>query len=180
MDQRSYLGDEVIPAAPMVYNQTRVVKARANDIFPWVIQLGKGRGGWYLSKRWERWLPQSWRASSRIDSSFQDLAVGDHVPDYGGKDDYFDVVLIDRPHSLVYESVRYGTKFTWAILLHEKSSESESELVETVVHLRFRGGIAATGLKRKLILWGGGILDHITTAPMLAGLAERVEGSHLK
>ena len=45
----------------------------------------------------------------------------------------------------------------------------------TLLHLRFRGKIAATGLKRRLLVWGGGVLDHITTAPMLAGLAERAE-----
>ena len=47
--------------------------------------------------------------------------------------------------------------------------------METLLHLRFRGKIAATGLKRRLLVWGGGILDHLTTAPMLSGLAERAE-----
>lgn len=48
-------------------------------------------------------------------------------------------------------------------------------VTHTLLHLRFRGKIAATGLKRRLLVWSGGVMDHITTAPMLAGLAERAE-----
>ncbi|RSL58234.1 hypothetical protein CEP54_007888 [Fusarium duplospermum] len=176
MNQAAYPGDDMIPEAEMVYNQTRTISAPAADIFPWILQLGKGRGGWYLTSRWERMLPKPWIASRLINPTFQKLKPGDRVPDYGTKDDYFDVVSIESPRSLVYKSLRFGTKFTWAILLHETESEIG---VSTVVHLRFRGKIASTGLKRRVIVWAGGVLDHITTTPMLAGLAERVERQHL-
>ena len=67
-----------------------------------------------------------------------------------------------------------------ALILHknktESASASDSEL-QTLLHLRFRGKIAATGFKRTALVWGGGILDQVTTAPMLAGLAERAEKS---
>ncbi|RMJ13644.1 hypothetical protein CDV36_006672 [Fusarium kuroshium] len=172
MDQAAYPGDDMIPDAEMVYDQTRTINASAADIFPWILQLGKGRGGWYLTSLWERMLPKSWIASRLINPAFQQLKTGDRVPDYGTKDDYFDVISIDPPRSLVYESLRFGTKFTWAILLYETEFVTG---VSTVVHLRFRGKIASTGLKLRVIVWVGGILDHITTAPMLAGLAERVE-----
>ncbi|EEU35151.1 uncharacterized protein NECHADRAFT_87302 [Fusarium vanettenii 77-13-4] len=176
MEQATYPGDDIIPDAEMIYNQTRTISASAADIFPWVVQLGKGRGGWYLTSRWERMLPKSWVASRVINPTFQQLKPGDRVPDYGTKDDYFDVVSIDPPRSLIYESLWFGTKFTWAILLHETESATG---VSTVVHLRFRGKIAPTGLRRRVIVWLGGILDHTTTAPMLAGLAERVEREHV-
>ena len=55
------------------------------------------------------------------------------------------------------------------------SCSNEIDVTYTLLHLRFRGKIAATGLKRRVLVWGGGVLDHITTAPMLAGLAERAE-----
>ena len=59
-----------------------------------------------------------------------------------------------------------------SLILHEIV---EGERTNTLLHLRFRGKIAATGLKRRLIVLGGGVMDHLTTAPMLAGLAERAE-----
>ena len=40
-----YPGDNVIPDAVMVYDQTRVVNAQPSDIWPWIMQVGKGRGG---------------------------------------------------------------------------------------------------------------------------------------
>jgi hypothetical protein len=56
----------------------------------------------------------------------------------------------------------------------------DSEGAQTLLHLRFRGKIAATGLKKTFIVTGGSIMDHITTAPMLAGLQERSEASYSK
>lgn len=175
MASPTYPGDDIIPNAEMVYNQYRTMRATADEIFPWIVQLGKRRGGWYLPTRFERLLPVSWRACRSIDPAFQQLAVGDRVPDYGSKSDYFDVVSIDPPRALVYESERYGTRFSWAIVLHECEEPSSNDGPMTVVHLRFRGGMSSKGIKRKLIVRGGGILDYLTTAPMLAGLAERVE-----
>ena len=80
--------DDVIPSAQMVHNQYRTIKAPAAAIFPWLIQLGARRGGWYLPSRYEKLLPPSWRASQTIDPTFQQLKVGDRVPDYGGANDY--------------------------------------------------------------------------------------------
>lgn len=99
------------------------------------------------------------------------------MPDYGfSKDDYFNVVAIEPERFLVYRSERYGCLFTWALLLREH--ESSTMPPSTTVHLRFRGKVAATGLRRKLIVWFGGVMDHLSTAPMLAGLKERAERRH--
>lgn len=175
-----YPGDDIIRDAVMIYDRTRTIQAPASSIFPWIVQLGKGRGGWYLTSFWERLLPSSWVPSRRVQQQWQTLAVGDRVADYGtSDDDYFDVVLIEPPTALVYKSERYGTVFTWALLCHEHGGQSEGENVSTTVHLRFRGRIQSTGWKRALIVWGGNWIDHWTTAPMLAGLAERVEKPHL-
>ncbi len=67
-----------------------------------------------------------------------------------------------------------------SLILHELKDRGGSEFAtgtETLLHLRFRGKIAATGLKRKALVWGGGVLDHVTTYPMLAGLRERAEAA---
>ena len=97
------------------------------------------------------------------------------MDDYGfSADDYFIVSEVQPERALVYRTDRYGALFSWSLILYELSEE---ETPTTLVHLRFRGKIAATGLKRNLIVWGGGVLDHLTTLPMLAGLAERAEKS---
>lgn len=40
-----YPGDHVVPAAVMVYDQTKLINATPADVWPWVQQVGKGRGG---------------------------------------------------------------------------------------------------------------------------------------
>lgn len=79
------------------------------------------------------------------------------------------------------ESARYPLQMPLTVkyrslILHEFQ---EADKTKTLLHLRFRGKIAATGIKRRFLVIGGGIMDHITTAPMLAGLAERAEHSKL-
>jgi len=163
-------GDHLIPDAPMIYNRIHIINYSPAIVWPWIIQLGKNRGGWYLPHSIERWIPSHWRASRTIESKWQSLAVGDRIDDYGGKNEYFDVVSINAPHCLVYKSERFGTQFSWAILLAEK------EEGKTEVCLRFRGRIKSRGWKRRVIVWGGDLLDWGSTASMLRGLAERVEG----
>lgn len=93
------------------------------------------------------------------------------MPGYGTKDEYFAAVAsFDPPRSLIHESPRFGTTFIWVILLYETESATG---VSTVIHLRFRGKIASIGLRRRVTVWLGGILDHITTAPMLTEMVER-------
>ncbi|KAM0723952.1 hypothetical protein Q7P37_000943 [Cladosporium fusiforme] len=174
---QQYPGDDLIPDASMIYDQTKTIHALPPDIWPWLVQLGKGRAGWYCPAWLERWLPQSWLASRAINPNWQSLAVGDRVDDYGfSKDDYFDVARLEPGRTLVYRSERYGCLFTWALLLRE--ADDSMAPPTTTVHLRFRGRIAATGLKRRLIVWFGSVMDHISTAPMLAGLKERAERVH--
>lgn len=129
----------------------------------------------YTPASWERYLPQSWQATRSIDPAWQRLKPGDRVDDYGfNADDYFIVSEVHPQKALIYKSDRYGAFFSWTLILHEMP---EGDRVNTLLHLRFRGKIAATGLKKRLLVWGGGILDDISTSPMLAGLAERAEKS---
>ncbi|KAF2487574.1 hypothetical protein BDY17DRAFT_320106 [Neohortaea acidophila] len=170
-----YPGDGIIPDAVMVYDQTKLVNAAPADVWPWVLQVGKGRAGWYTPQSWERYLPRRFHASRSINPEWQQLKPGDQVDDYGfSVDDYFIVSEVQPGRALVYKSDRYGASFSWSLVLHDAS---EGSTPATLLHLRFRGKIAATGVKRRVIVWGGGVLDRFTTAPMLAGLAERAEKS---
>jgi hypothetical protein len=163
--------DDVVPDAAMVYNRTRLLKARPEVIFPLIVQVGRRRGGWYLPSFWEQLLPPSWRASRTIEPQWQALRVRVRGADYG-KDQWFEVISINPPHSLVFASERFGTVFTWALLLCPKTEDSSE------VHLRFRGRIHSGSWRRQLIVFGGELLDWATASPMLAGLSERAERTH--
>lgn len=50
-------GDELVPAANMIFDHRTIIVATPEDIWPWLIQLGKRRAGWYLPAHLERLLP---------------------------------------------------------------------------------------------------------------------------
>lgn len=161
-------GDDLIADADLEFDTTRLIAAPPEAVWPWLVQVGKQRAGWYLPRSIERLLPRGRRAIRHLDPAFQSLDVGDEIPDYGGKRAHLTVASIDPPRALVYRDQRGSAHFSWSISL-------EPEGAGTRVHLRFRGSIASTGLKRRAIVSGGHVFDRLTGEAMLSGLAERVE-----
>ena len=52
------------------------IRARPEDVWPWLVQIGCGRGGWYSYD----WIDNDGKPSSRgIDPALQDLDVGDRI-----------------------------------------------------------------------------------------------------
>jgi hypothetical protein len=160
-------GDGVLPGAALVIDHRRQLPAPPETAWPWIVQLGKDRAGWYLPGALERFLPSRFRGARRIESKWQHLSVGERVPDYGGRDEWLEVVTIEAPSALVYRSERRGTSFTWSLLLTESSGG-------TTIHLRFRGALRSRGWRRRCMIVLANVADWSTAAPMLVGLRERL------
>lgn len=163
-------GDELIPDANLVFDRSRTISAPVDEVWPWLLQLGKHRAGWYMPRAVERFVPRGRRASHRLDDRWHRLGVGDRIPDYGGRNAHLEVARIEPPRLLVYRDERRGAQFTWAISLTPREGS------RTVVHLRFRGRLRSTGLKRWVFTSLGHFLDGLTGELMLRGLEERVSG----
>lgn len=158
-------GDELVAAAEVVMDRAFDLDAPPEEVWPWLVQLGKRRAGWYLPRRVERVLPRSRRALRHIDPRWQELGVGTVVPDYGGRDATFEVAEIEAGRHLVYTSRRGRTDLTWT--LHLTPSPGSG----TRVHLRLRlGPVTHVALAERV----GGLFDALTVAGMAAGLAERL------
>lgn len=162
-------GDDVVPEADVVMDRGFDLQASPADVWPWIVQLGKGRAGWYLPSSVERVVPRSRRAARAVLPRWQGLAVGDVIPDYGGADATFEVVQLDAPHTLVYRSTRGHTDVSWAIVLTPITHSGQEQW--TRVHLRLRlGPVRRVQLAENL----GGLFDALTIAGMAAGLRERL------
>ena len=108
-------GDEFI-AHPMVeWTRGVTVHAAAERVWPWLAQMGYGRGGWYtpqwvdlFANRWVFGVRHRFPASaSRLLPEHQHVAVGDLIcdgPDYAS---YFRVLRVDPGHAVVYRSIRH-------------------------------------------------------------------------
>lgn len=168
-------GDDIVAAADVVMDRAFTVPAPPEAVWPWVIQLGKRRAGWYLPRTVERFIPRSRRAARSIIPAWQRLQVGDVIPDYGGRDETFEVAVLNAPSTLVYRSQRRRTQVSWSITLTPTMDPPSGDRRDTRVHLRLRLGPVR---HRWLAATGGGILDLLTIAGMAAGLSERLREAH--
>jgi uncharacterized protein YndB with AHSA1/START domain len=158
-------GDGLVAPADVVMDRAFDVAAPPETVWPYLVQLGKGRAGWYLPGRIERLLPARRRALRRIDARWQGLAVGDVIPDYGGRHETFTVAEIEPTHHLVYRSRRGHTEVSWSITLEPRDAGS------TRVFLRLR---LAPVRHRRLAETAGELIDVLTVAGLAAGLRERL------
>jgi hypothetical protein len=158
-------GDDIVSPADVVMDRGFTVDAAPEAVWPWLVQLGKRRAGWYLPRRVERLLPANRRAARRLDPRWSELHVGDVVPDYGGRDETFTVAAVEPPRLLVYTSRRGHTLVSWSIMLRPLGT------ARTRVLLRLR---MAPVRHRRLAETAGGLVDLATVAGLAAGLRERL------
>lgn len=158
-------GDDLVKA-DVVMDRGFDLPAPPGEVWPWLVQLGKRRAGWYLPASVERLVPTSRRALRRIEPRLLEHEVGDVIPDWGGADATFMVAAVDAPRTLLYTSRRGRTDLTWCLNLTLLPATSG-----TRVHLRLRLGPVR---HRRLAASVGGFVDVLTVVGLAAGLRERV------
>ena len=114
---RTLPGDDLVPHADVVMDRAFDLPAPPEDVWPWFVQLGKKRAGWYLPRSVERFVPASRRALRRIEPSLLQLRVGSVIPDWGGRHETFEVAILEPPRALVHTTQRGHTFGSWAIVL---------------------------------------------------------------
>ncbi|MGO4804397.1 hypothetical protein AB4089_04630 [Arthrobacter sp. 2MCAF15] len=160
-------GDALVPAPDVVMDRGFDLPGPPGAVWPWIIQLGKERSGWYLPRWVEALIPARRRALRTIDPALQDLSAGDVIADWGGPGATFEIVAVDPPRALVHRSQRGAMAVSWAIMLRP----APDGVTGTRVHLRLR----LAGVKRRrLVELGGGLFDLLTIAGLAAGLRERL------
>ncbi len=161
-------GDDLIPDAELVMDRSTSLPKPPAEVWPWLLQLGKGRAGWYLPRSLERFTPRRNRALRTIDPEYQQVKVGDRVADYG-RDGWFEASVVDPPHALVWRSKRGNDlHLTWALVL-DPAGEGES-LLKVRLRINRRSGQRAPAL----VGWGAELFDRLTVLIMIAGLRERL------
>ena len=161
-------GDDVVAPADAVMDRAFTLDAPPDAVWPWIVQLGKRRAGWYFPAWLERLVPPTRRGLRRIDSRHQALSVGDVVPDWGGADTTFTVVELAPARHLLYGSTRGRTHLTWCLLLTPVDGR------RTRMQLRLR---LAPVRHRWVAEHLGGLVDQLTVMGLAAGLRERVRAT---
>ena len=73
-------GDELLPTAALVSTRAVTVAAPPAAVWPWLVQLGSGRGGAYTYDWIENLFGLDMHSADVILPQFQQLAVGDTLP----------------------------------------------------------------------------------------------------
>ncbi len=73
-------GDELMPDPDIVATRAVGIDAPPSAIWPWLVQMGPGRGGAYTYDWIERRLGIDIRNTDRVIPGLQDLRVGDEIP----------------------------------------------------------------------------------------------------
>jgi hypothetical protein len=151
-NERALDGDELLPDASAQMTDGITIRATPARIWPWLVQMGCRRGGWYS---WDVLDNAGVSSAREIHPELQSLAVGDVLPARPEGEDGFEVLKLDSPRALVLGGLfdpdaarqlpfaaerpeRYW-QMTWAFVL-EPLDENETRLL-----VRARGAFPASG-----------------------------------
>lgn len=77
--ERSFPGDELVPRPRWQYLHAVTVEAPASAIWPWIVQIGQGRAGFYSYELLENLAGCEVRNADRILPEHQELEAGDDI-----------------------------------------------------------------------------------------------------
>ncbi|MET1011862.1 MAG: SRPBCC family protein [Actinomycetota bacterium] len=138
----TFPGDELVPDPSEGATMATTLPAPPEKVWPWLVQMGGGRGGWYS---WD-WVDNGGVPSAdRIEPDWQDLEVGQHLSrPPKGPTNWWTVVIVEPNRSLVLQTSydMFGQSFdprtgavpwastngTWGFYL-QKAPEGRTRLV---------------------------------------------------
>jgi len=126
--RRAMPGDEQVTDPILMSTRAVTIKARSDEIWRWLVQIGYQRGGLYSYDRLDQLFGILDRPSAdRILPEFQHLEVGDVIPMGSGPS--WPVTSVEPHHALVVMPVK--DQVSWAFALYP-SDEGATRLVSRV------------------------------------------------
>ncbi len=181
--RRTLPGDELVPQPKWSYTQAVTIRAPAAEVWPWLAQIGQGRGGFYSYEWIENLVGCDIHNADRIIPEFQNLHVGDGVQ-LAAMMPGIPVAIVEPERALVlYSDTRAGGSpiptlkspgdfwaTTWAFFLDE-TGDGATRLIA-----RFKSDYNDTLLNK--LMFGLPILEPISSLmqrKMLLGIQQRAE-----
>lgn len=120
---RSMPGDEIVPNPTFTGTRAVTIMARPQDIWPWLVQIGYGRAGFYSYEMVDRLMGLPIDNSDRVLAQLQELKAGDTIPMGPGKDASLPVINV-QPHSCLAMGKNIGGGgVTWAFGLYSVNDQ---------------------------------------------------------
>jgi hypothetical protein len=169
-------GDELLPEADLVATRAISVRVPAERVWPWLVQLGHGRGGFYSYDALEGLFGLGITSADRVEQRWQELAVGDEVrlaPQVG-----LEVAVLDAPYALVLRGAGPALPdedaqpfdFAWAFVLRPGPTPGSCRLV-------VRERYAYVEPWARWMVEGVSWVSLLMTERMLRGVRDRAESA---
>ena len=116
-------GDELVPQPRLENTRAITIQAPASAIWPWLVQMGQGRGGLYSYQRLENLIGCDIHNADRILPEHQNLVVGDQIRLTPQDNPAFDVAAIEPDSALILRgdipsSQGKATTWIWIFFLN--------------------------------------------------------------
>jgi hypothetical protein len=188
--ERSLPGDGIVPDAQWRTTVTRIIDAEPADVWPWIVQMGWGRAGYYT---WYPYDNGGVPSADRIVPELQTLGIGDVVPDGPRSSEGYGVwrvhtierpsvlVLVSRRNLITGREIEAGdtgsdsfVDCSWAFVLEELEDHRTKLFVR--VRAAFQRTPATTIMSHvaRLVF---GVGDAVMEQSLLDGLKQRAEAA---
>ncbi len=140
--QRALPGDALIPDAAVTVMHAITIAAAQERVWPWLVQMGSGRAGWYSYD----WVDNDGRPSAtEIIPELQQVAPGDVLPSLPGAKDSFIVGALEPERDLILTvpAEGGGLLVTWEFFLEPLAQRRTRLLVRGRVGAQWPGSQAA-------------------------------------
>ncbi|MET3426672.1 hypothetical protein BJ973_005884 [Actinoplanes tereljensis] len=164
-------GDELVPDPDLTADRAITIHAGIDDVWPWIVQLGQGRGGFYSYDSLENLIGCDIHSALQINPDWQRLDVGDTVrlaPEVA-----LTVAVVKPPRTLVLQggvwpgAATAPYDFTWTFDL--------SPVSEATTRLVVRERYAFTRWWTRLIVEPVTVVSFVMSQRMLRGIRDRAE-----
>lgn len=166
-------GDQLLPRTDLMATRAITIEASPTQVWPWLVQLGQGRGGFYSYDALENLVGCDIHSAERIVPAWQHLAVGDEVhlhPDVA-----LAVAEVEPDHALILRGAVSATggqqaapyDFTWAFVLQAEGADTTRLLV--------RERYAYTQPSAAALVEPVAVVSFVMTQRMLRGIRDRAE-----
>ena len=164
-------GDDLIANPDLTATRAITVHTSADQIWPWITQLGQGRGGFYSYDALENLVGCHIHSADQIVPQWQDVKVGGQVnlhPEVG-----LDVAVVEPGRALVLRggvptgAVPPPYDFTWAFVVREQ--------LDGTTRLLVRERYAYTQRWAPLLVEPVAVVASVMSQRMLRGIRDRAE-----
>jgi hypothetical protein len=159
-------GDDLMPDPEMQTSRAITIEAPPGAIWPWLVQMGSGRGGAYTYDWIENLFALNMHSANEILPEFQDLKVGDALP-LGSKAPRLRVEVLDPDRALVVRSEDGNWVWAFGLYPHGKHTRLVSRN-----RMKTPGASAPARLAYTVVMEPGSL---VMERKMLLGIKQRAE-----